>query len=212
MTTTREANAAIVERAKRLFGEIVEEQLSRIQRLKEANASANASGTPLNHALERPIVVGFVGGDGIGPYIIKEAKRILQFLLDDKLSTGEVIFREIEGLTIERRAKLMQSVPEYVMDAIKRSHVILKGPTATPKAGDPYPNLESANVTLRRELDLFANVRPVKIPEEGIDWVFFRENTEGAYALGSRGINITCLLYTSPSPRDRTRSRMPSSA
>ena len=189
MTAMREANAAVVERAKKQFGEIVEEQLSRIQRLKEANANAN--GTPLNYALERPIVVGFVGGDGIGPYIIKEAERVLQFLLDDKLSTGEVIFREIEGLTIERRAKLMQSVPEDVMDAIKRCHVILKGPTTTPKAGDPYPNLESANVTLRRELDLFANVRPVKIPEEGIDWVFFRENTEGAYALGSRGINVT---------------------
>ena len=44
---------------------------------------------------------------------------------------------------------------------------------------------------MRRELDLFANVRPVKIPQEGIDWVFFRENTEGAYILGSKGINVT---------------------
>jgi len=40
-------------------------------------------------------------------------------------------------------------------------------------------------------LDLFANVRPVKVPEKNIDWMFFRENTEGAYVLGSRGINIT---------------------
>ena len=43
---------------------------------------------------------------------------------------------------------------------------------------------------MRKELDLFANVRPVKVPEQGIDWIFFRENTEGAYALGSDGIHV----------------------
>ncbi len=47
-------------------------------------------------------------------------------------------------------------------------------------------NIESANVAMRRELDLFANIRPVRVPEEGIDWVFYRENTEGSYILGSR--------------------------
>ena len=50
--------------------------------------------------------------------------------------------------------------------------------------------MESANVTLRRELDLYANVRPVSIPEEGIDWMFYRENTEGEYVLGSRGVEL----------------------
>ncbi len=44
---------------------------------------------------------------------------------------------------------------------------------------------------MRKELDLFANVRPVNVPEEGIDWTFFRENTEGAYVLGSEGVNIS---------------------
>lgn len=53
--------------------------------------------------------------------------------------------------------------------------------------------MESANVTLRRELDLYANVRPVSIPEEGIDWIFYRENTEGEYALGSRGVELPGL-------------------
>ena len=43
---------------------------------------------------------------------------------------------------------------------------------------------------MRKELDLFANVRPVSIPEEGIDWTFYRENTEGAYALGSKGFDV----------------------
>ena len=50
--------------------------------------------------------------------------------------------------------------------------------------------MESANVTLRRELDLYANVRPVSVPEKGIDWTFYRENTEGEYVLGSSGIEI----------------------
>ena len=67
---------------------------------------------------------------------------------------------------------------------------MLKGPTTTPKKGDPWPNIESANVAMRRELDLFANVRPVRVPDQGIDWMFFRENTEGSYVLGSKGINV----------------------
>ena len=73
---------------------------------------------------------------------------------------------------------------------IKECDLLLKGPTTTPGKGDNLPNIESANVTLRRELDLFANVRPVVIPEKNIDWIFYRENTEGEYALGSKGIDI----------------------
>ncbi|MCL2462979.1 MAG: isocitrate/isopropylmalate family dehydrogenase, partial [Defluviitaleaceae bacterium] len=57
-------------------------------------------------------------------------------------------------------------------------------------AGSPWPNIESANVAMRKELDLFANVRPVRVPEDGIDWTFFRENTEGAYAVGSKGVQV----------------------
>ena len=77
------------------------------------------------------------------------------------------------------------------MDELYKCPVILKGPTTTPRAGDPWPNIESANVAMRKKLDLFANVRPVKIPREGIDWTFFRENTEGAYAVGSQGFDVT---------------------
>ena len=43
---------------------------------------------------------------------------------------------------------------------------------------------------MRRELDLYANVRPVCIPEKNIDWMFYRENTEGEYVLGSRGVEL----------------------
>jgi isocitrate dehydrogenase (NAD+) len=78
------------------------------------------------------------------------------------------------------------SVPADVLAEIKSCDVLLKGPTTTPMGG----TMESANVTLRRELDLYANVRPVSVPEEGIDWVFYRENTEGEYVLGSKGVEL----------------------
>jgi isocitrate dehydrogenase (NAD+) len=138
-----------------------------------------------------PIKVGILGGDGIGPYIAEHAQHVLEFLLEDELEKGKVEFNVIDGLTIENRAKQSQSVPDDVLEVIKTQHILLKGPTTTPRKGDPWPNIESCNVSLRRYLDLFANVRPVKVPNEGIDWVFFRENTEGAYVLGSSGINVT---------------------
>ena len=48
---------------------------------------------------------------------------------------------------------------------------------------------------MRKALDLFANVRPVKVPELGIDWTFYRENTEGGYAVGSQGVQIDDDLF-----------------
>ncbi len=84
----------------------------------------------------------------------------------------------------------MKAIPDDTLAEIKACDVILKGPTTTPRKGDKWPNVESANVAMRKELDLFANVRPVKIPEEGIDWVFYRENTEGSYAAGKEGVTI----------------------
>ena len=173
-----------IEKAKEHFGKIVAEQLDRVEKLKTAEDW-------LDFSKLKPIVIGVAGGDGIGPIICKEAQRILAFLLDDEVKSGKVQFNVIEGLTIENRAKVMKAIPDDVLEELKACHVILKGPTTTPKKGDPWPNIESANVAMRRELDLFANVRPVKVPEQGIDWMFFRENTEGAYILGSKGINVT---------------------
>jgi isocitrate dehydrogenase (NAD+) len=138
-----------------------------------------------------PIIVGILGGDGIGPFIAAEAQRVLESLLQVPLDAGKITFRVIEGLTIEKRAEVRQAIPGDVLEEIKECHVTLKGPTTTPRKGDPWPNIESANIAMRKELDLFANVRPVRVPSEGIDWVFFRENTEGAYALGSNGIDVT---------------------
>ncbi len=174
----------IIEKAKEHFAKIVKEQLERVEKLKSEKDW-------IDYSKLKPIIIGIVGGDGIGPEISKHAKKIFEFLLQDELKEGKVELREIEGLTIENRAKVMKAIPEDILEEIKKCHVLLKGPTTTPRKGDKWPNIESANVSMRRELDLFANVRPVKVPELGIDWMFFRENTEGAYVLGSKGVNIT---------------------
>ncbi len=165
------------------FEKLLREQIERAERIKR-------EGDWIDYSKLKPIIIGVAGGDGIGPYITEQAQRVLEFLLKEEIEDDKVEFRKIEGLTIENRVKHMQAVPDDVLEKIKKCHILLKGPTTTPKKGDPWPNIESANVALRRYLDLFANVRPVKVPEEGIDWVFFRENTEGAYMLGSRGIMI----------------------
>ena len=174
----------VIDRAKEHFGRLLELQLARVDRMKQAPDWVDYSDIS-------PIIVGIIGGDGIGPYIAKEARWLLEELLKEEISNGKVELRDVEGLTIERRAEVGKPIPDEVLEDIKKCHVTLKGPTTTPRKGDPWPNIESANVALRKELDLFANVRPVKVPAEGIDWVFFRENTEGAYALGPDGIDVT---------------------
>jgi isocitrate dehydrogenase (NAD+) len=166
------------------FQKLLQDQLARVDRM-----SAVVEQT--DYAVLNPIIVGILGGDGIGPFIAAEAQRVLESLLQVPLDAGKITFRVIEGLTIEKRAEVRQAIPGNVLEEIKECHVTLKGPTTTPRKGDPWPNIESANIAMRKELDLFANVRPVRVPSEGIDWVFFRENTEGAYALGSNGIDIT---------------------
>jgi len=173
-----------IERAKAHFEELLVEQMDRVEQMRSAEDW-------IDYSRISPIVIGVVGGDGIGPYISAEAKRVLEHLLKAEVEAGDVEIRNVQGLTIEERARAMKALPNGVIEELKRCHAILKGPLTTPKKGDPWPNLESANVAMRRELDLFANVRPVKVPSQGIDWIFFRENTEGAYILGSKGFNVT---------------------
>lgn len=166
------------------FRKLMEDQLERAKRIK-------AEKNFIDYQNLDKIVIGICGGDGIGPVITKESERVLRFLLKDEVESGKVEFKEIDGLTIENRAKCLKAIPDDVLEELKACHVILKGPTTTPRQGDGWPNVESANVAMRKELDLFANMRPVRVPEEGIDWTFFRENTEGGYAVGSYGVNIT---------------------
>ena len=166
-----------IKRSLEQFEILLREQLDRVDRMRESAVESESGG---------PRTIGLIDGDGIGPLIMKEAEALLRKLLKDEIDSGDIILKKIEGLTIENRLALNKSVPEDVLEEIKKCDVILKGPTTTPKGG----TMESANVTLRRELDLYANVRPVSVPDEGIDWMFFRENTEGEYVLGSRGIDF----------------------
>ena len=159
------------------FRILLEEQQARI---------ANMNTEKTDFSAKKCVTIGVVDGDGIGPIITRQASRVLKKLLADEVAKGSIIIREIEGLTIENRIAQGKPIPDDVLAQIKKCDVILKGPTTTPHGG----TLESANVTMRRELDLYANVRPVCIPEQGIDWMFFRENTEGEYVLGSRGLDL----------------------
>lgn len=165
------------------FEALVKEQSERSDRIK-------ADKDFIDYSKLDKLTIGVCGGDGIGPTITNEAATVLKYLLKDEVESGKIEFKNIDGLTIENRVKHMKAIPDDVLEDLKQCPVILKGPTTTPQAGDGLPNIESANVAMRKALDLFANVRPVKIPEEGIDWTFFRENTEGAYAVGSKGVNV----------------------
>lgn len=166
------------------FENLLRGQLERVERI-------NTSRESLDYTALDKIVVGVCGGDGIGPVITASASSVLQFLLADEIKEGRVVIKNIEGLTIENRAAQNKAIPDDVMEELYKCNVILKGPTTTPRAGDPWPNIESANVAMRKNLDLFANVRPISVPDKGIDWTFFRENTEGSYAVGSQGIHVT---------------------
>lgn len=177
-------NEAMIKESVAKFEELIRTQQERAERIK-------AEKKFINYNELDTLIVGVCGGDGIGPVITHEAERVLRFLLADDVNNGKIEFREIDGLTIENRAAKGKAIPDDVLDELKKCHVILKGPTTTPRAGDPWPNIESANVAMRKELDLFANLRPVRVPEQGIDWTFFRENTEGGYAVGSKGINVS---------------------
>ena len=166
------------------FEQLVRAQQERAERIK-------ADKDFVDYKSLDKLIIGVCGGDGIGPIITEESARVLKFLLKNDVEAGKIEFRTIDGLTIENRVEAGKAIPDDVLDELKKCHVILKGPTTTPRAGDPWPNIESANVAMRKELDLFANLRPVRVPEQGIDWTFFRENTEGGYAVGSQGINVS---------------------
>lgn len=172
-----------IKNAVEAFEKLLREQGDRVDFIKSEGGFTDFS-------TKEKIRVGVCGGDGIGPFITKASADVLKYVLRDEVAAGKVEFLDIEGLTLENRLKHMKPIPDDVLEQLKTCDVILKGPTTTPQAGSGMPNIESANVAMRKALDLFANVRPVRIPDEGIDWTFFRENTEGAYAVGSKGVNV----------------------
>ena len=178
-----EANMESIKTAQEKFAELIQSEFERIERMKADKEVTDFS------KLDK-IVIGVLPGDGIGPIIMKEALKVLNNLLAPEIASGHVEIRQIEGMTIENRAAKLQSLPDDVFEEIKKCNVIIKGPMVTPRAGEPWPNLVSANSLLRRGLELFAAVRPIRIPEKNIDWTFFRENIEGEYIWGNKGIQV----------------------
>ena len=159
------------------FRTLLQEQLARIEHMNTEK---------VDFSNKKCVTIGIIDGDGIGPIITKQASRVLEKLLSDEIAAGSIKLEYIEGLTIENREACGKAIPDDILAQIKKCDVLLKGPTTTPHGG----TMESANVSMRRELDLYANCRPVCIPEKNIDWMFYRENTEGEYVLGSRGVEL----------------------
>ena len=178
-----EKNVENVKAAQEKFGKLIQSEFERIERMKADNEVTDFDKL-------KKIVIGVLPGDGIGPIIMKQALRVLNDLLAPEITSGRIEIREIEGMTIENRAAKLQSLPDEVFEEIKKCNVLIKGPMVTPRAGEPWPNLVSANSLLRRGLELFAAVRPIKIPDKNIDWTFFRENIEGEYIWGNKGIQV----------------------
>lgn len=180
---TTELQEQQIKAAQEKLAELIRSDFARIERMKADQEVTDFSKLDT-------ITIGVMPGDGIGPIIMEQALRVLNDLLAPEIASGRIKIRIIEGMTIERRAELNESLPEDVLAACKECNVLIKGPFVTPRAGDPWPNLVSANSLLRRNLELFAAVRPIKIPEKNIDWCFFRENIEGEYIWGNKGIQV----------------------
>jgi isocitrate dehydrogenase (NAD+) len=122
-------------------------------------------------------VITLIPGDGIGPEVTASVVRIF------KVAGLEIEWeRHDAGVTAFERHKT--SLPAELLESIKRNKVALKGPVTTP-IGEGFT---SVNVGLRKALDLFANLRPVRNLAgvesrfSGVDLVIVRENTEDLYS------------------------------
>lgn len=136
-----------IQNAQEKFKELILGEEPRIEAMKR-------SSKPTDFAALDKIVVGILPGDGVGPILMKQGIRVLKELVKDEIETGKIELREIEGLTIENRVAKLESLPEEVLEEVKKCNVLLKGPMTTPRAGDGLPNLVSVNSLLRRRLDL----------------------------------------------------------
>src|SRR5438067_514455 len=121
--------------------------------------------------------VTLIPGEGIGPEVAAAAQRVID------ASGAKIEWEEIHARASEGSEK-GQLLNKAVIESVKRNRVALKGPMATAIAGGP----PSVNVALRKTLDLYANLRPVKnVPGvqsrfENVDVVLVRENTEDLYS------------------------------
>lgn len=121
--------------------------------------------------------VTLVPGDGIGPSITEATVQVLE------AAGADVEWdRQIAGLAAVEEHKLHTPLPDETLDSVRRNGVMLKGPLTTPVG----VGFRSINVAIRKEFDLYANVRPTRTLMAGgryedIDLVLIRENTEGLY-------------------------------
>src|SRR5947208_1565370 len=121
--------------------------------------------------------ITLIPGDGIGPEVAHATQRMLE-------AAGVKIDWDVQEAGAAVAEKRGTTLPDEVLDSIRKNRVALKGPIGTPIG----KGFRSVNVTLRQALDLYANVRPVRsLPGieprfEGTDIVIVRENTEDLYA------------------------------
>ena len=121
--------------------------------------------------------VTLIPGEGIGPEVAAATRRILE------AAGVQIDWEELEGRT-DKTTERGQLVSQLAVESVRRNHVALKGPMATAIAG----GAPSVNVALRKTLDLYANLRPVKnLPGvkshfDNVDLIIVRENTEDLYS------------------------------
>jgi isocitrate dehydrogenase (NAD+) len=121
--------------------------------------------------------ITLIPGDGIGPEVAGAARRVLD-------AAGAELDYDLQIAGAEALERTGDPLPGEVVESIRRHRVALKGPVTTPVG----KGFRSVNVRLRQELELYANLRPVRtlpaVPHrfEGVDLVIVRENTEGLYS------------------------------
>jgi isocitrate dehydrogenase (NAD+) len=124
-----------------------------------------------------PYSITLIPGDGIGPSISEAAQAIIA-------ATGVEVKWDVEEAGIPAIAKYKDPLPQSVLDSIAKNKVALKGPLTTPVGS----GFRSINVALRKEFDLYVNLRPAKSMAglkshfTDVDLIIFRENTEEFYA------------------------------
>jgi isocitrate dehydrogenase (NAD+) len=119
--------------------------------------------------------VTLIPGDGIGPSITEATTRILE-------AAGAAVQWDERLAGVAAIETHHTPIPEETLESVRRTTVALKGPLTTPVG----TGFRSINVALRKEFDLYANVRPALTLMTGgryedIDLVLIRENTEGLY-------------------------------
>lgn len=168
-----------IDAAKEKFAQLIAGQEARIEEMKSGGAG-------VDYAAMEKIVIGVIPGDGAGPRLMKQALRAVRLLLAEPIASGRIEIREIPGLDVENRGRVMQIIPDDSRQALHECDVILKGPLDNTS----IKGLGSSVAAIRAELGLSINLRPVKNPNKGYDWVMFRENIEGEYIWGSKGIQV----------------------